>query len=137
MVRANEYTMVQTMIADRMMSELSCNIVMTDFNKPVANRLLFGGVTLANTPATADGDAAIQQTAKNLHKALWKEDVPVTDAEVQRTVGLFKAVWADRATAPTRPTNCSYNNTNDPNYTGRSWAAVIAYMIGDSKFLFE
>ena len=137
MVRANEYTMVQTMIADRMMSELSCNVVMTDFNKPVANRLLFGGVTLANTPATADGDAAIQQTAKNLHKALWKEDVPVTDAEVQRTVGLFKAVWADRAAAPARPTNCSYNNTNDPNYTGRSWAAVIAYMIGDSKFLFE
>jgi PKD repeat protein len=137
MARANEYTMVQTMIADRMMSELSCNIVMTDMNKPVANRLLLAGVTLANTPATADGDAAIQATVKQLHKALWKEDVAVTDAEVQRTVGLFKAVWADRATAPTRPTNCSYNNTNDPNYTGRSWAAVIAYMIGDQKFLFE
>lgn len=137
MERSKEYTMVQTMIADRMMGELSCNIVMTDFNKPAANRLLFGGITLANTPATADGDAAIQATVKHLHKWLWKDDVAVTDAEVQRTVGLFKAVWADRATAAARPTTCSYNNTNDPNYTGRSWAAVIGYMIGDQKMLFE
>jgi hypothetical protein len=129
--------MAQTMIADRMMGELSCNIVMTDFNKPAASRLMFGGVTLANTPATTDGDAAIQATAKHLHKWLWKEDLAVTDAEVQRTVGLYKAVWADRATAATRPTTCSYNNTNDPNYTARSWAAVIAYMIGDSQMLFE
>ncbi len=58
--RANEYTMVQTMIADRLMSELSCNIVMTDFNKPAANRLLFAGVTMTDTPANAAGEAAIQ-----------------------------------------------------------------------------
>ncbi len=70
LARANEYTMVQTMIADRMMSELSCNIVMTDFNKPTTNRLLFAGVTLTDTPATPTGDAAIQQTIKNLHKSL-------------------------------------------------------------------
>jgi hypothetical protein len=125
------------MIADRMMSELSCNIVMTDFNKPTATRLLFSGIALTDTPANAAGDAAIQQTIKNLHRSLLKEDLAVTDAEVQRTVALYKAVWADRATAPTRPTTCAYNNTNDPNYTGRSWAAVVAYMIGDSKFLFE
>ena len=135
--RSKEYTMVQTMIADRMMGELSCNIVMTDFNKPAASRLLFAGVTMNDTPATAAGDAAIQATAKYLHKWLWKQDVPVTDAEVQRTVGLFKAVWADRATPPARPTTCSYNNTNDPNYTARSWAAVIGYMIGAPEMLFE
>jgi len=135
--RSKEYTMVQTMIADRMMGELSCRIVQTDFNKPAASRLLFAGVTMNDTPATAAGDAAIQATAKHLHKWLWKQDLAVTDAEVQRTVGLFKAVWADRATAPARPTTCVYNNTNDPNYTARSWAAVIGYMIGDPEMLFE
>jgi hypothetical protein len=135
MTRANEYTMVQTMIADRLMSELSCTIVMTDFNKPTANRLLFANIALTDTPATPQGDAAIQAKAKFLHQWLLNEDLPVTDAEVQRTVKLFKDVWADRATAPTRPTNCAYNNTNDPNYTGRAWAAVVAYMIGDAKFL--
>jgi hypothetical protein len=62
--------------------------------------------------------------------------VAPSDAEAQRTYALFRAVWADRATAPARPTTCAYNNNNDPNYTGRAWAAVIAYMVGDSKFLF-
>lgn len=136
-IRANEYTMVQTTIADRMMSELSCNIVMTDFNKAAANRLLLAGVTMTDSPATPAGEAAIQQNIKTLHKWLLKEDLAVTDPEVQRTYALYRAVWADRATAPARPTACSYNNTNDPNYVGRSWAAVVGYMIGDSKFLFE
>jgi hypothetical protein len=135
--RANEYTMVKTMIADRMMSELSCNITMTDFNKMAASRLLFAGVSMTDTPATAAGEAAIVQNIKYLHNWLLKEDLAATDGEVQRTYSLFKAVWADRANASTRPTNCSYNNTNDPNYTARSWAAVVGYMIGDSKFLFE
>ena len=78
--------MVQTMIADRMMSELSCTIVMTDFNKPAANRLLFAGVTLTDTPATQRATPRSRQTIKHLHKSLWKEDLAVTDAEVQRTV---------------------------------------------------
>ena len=133
--RANAYTMVQTMIADRMMAELSCSIVMTDMNKASANRLLFAGVTLADTPTS--NEAAILATIKSLHKSLLKEDLATTDAEVQRTYGLYKAVWMDRATAPARPTACAYNNTNDPNYTARSWAAVIGYMIGDEKFLFN
>ncbi|HTN49302.1 MAG TPA: PKD domain-containing protein [Burkholderiaceae bacterium] len=133
--RANDYTMVQTMIADRAMAELSCSMVMTDMNKASMNRLMLAGVTLADTPTT--NEAAILQTIKGLHKSLLMEDLPVTDAEVQRTYGLFKAVWMDRATAPTRPTACAYNNNNDPNYTARSWAAVIGYMIGDEKFLFN
>jgi PKD repeat protein len=135
MMRANEYTMVQTMIADRMMSELSCNIVMTDFNKPTANRILFGNIALTDTPANAAGETAIQQKIAFLHRHLLHEEVAPSDAEAQRTYALFRAVWADRATAPARPTTCAYNNNNDPNYTGRAWAAVIAYMIGDSKFL--
>ena len=63
--------------------------------------------------------------------------MPDTDAEVQRTLKLFTDTWADRATAPARPVNCTYNNGNDPNYTGRAWAAVLAYMLGDVKFLYE
>jgi len=72
-----------------------------------------------------------------MHKSLLKEDLPVTDAEIQRTYGLYKPVWGDRATPPRNPTNCAYNAGNDPNYTARSWAAVVGYMIGDQKFLFE
>jgi hypothetical protein len=94
-------------------------------------------VALTDTPGSTAGAAAIEQTAKHLHKWLLKEDLATSDAEVQRTVNLFKAVWADRATKQARPTNCSYNDTNDPNYVGRSWAAVTGYLIGDKNFLFE
>ena len=44
---------------------------------------------------------------------------------------------SDRATAPANQVACSLNDGNDPNYTGRAWAAVVAYLIGDDKFLYE
>ena len=117
MARANEYTMVQTMIADRMMSELSCNIVMTDFDKPTANRLLFSGVTLTDTPANATGDAAIQADDQaTCTRSLWKEDLPVTDAEVQRTVdsvqgGLGRSCHTHRLARRTAPTTTPTTRT--------------------------
>ncbi|MGZ8253794.1 MAG: PKD domain-containing protein [Burkholderiaceae bacterium] len=135
--RAQEHTMMQSIAIDRLVATRSCSFAQNDFNKTQATRLLFPKVMLADTPATAAGATAIQENIKHLHKWLWKEDVPVADAEVQRTYKLFNDVWADRANASARPVNCAYNNTNDPNYTGRSWAAVVAYMLGDPKFLYE
>jgi hypothetical protein len=135
--RAQEHTMMQSIAIDRLVATRSCSFTQNDFNKTQASRLLFPKVTLADTPATATGAAAIQDNIKYMMKSLWKDDVPVTDAEVQRTYQLFNAVWADRGTAPARAVNCAYNNTNDPNYTGRAWAAVVAYMLGDPKFLYE
>jgi PKD repeat protein len=135
--RQKEYTMMQATVMDRFVATRSCAITQADFNKTAATRLLFANVAMTDTPATPAGLDAITQNVRYLHKVLWKEDVPTTDAEVQRTVKLFTDVWADRATAPARPTTCAYNNTNDPNYTGRAWAAVIAYMVEDAKFLYE
>jgi hypothetical protein len=94
-------------------------------------------VALTDTPATPAGLAKITENARYLHNWLLKENLPADHAEVQRTVKLFTDVWNDRATAPTRPVNCGLTASNDANYTGRAWAAVVAYMIGDAKFLFE
>ena len=135
--RAKAYTMMQTISIDRLASVRSCTFAMTDFNLPVADRKLFPAVALTDTPDSTTGREAIVQNVRHLHKVLWKEDVPATDAEVQRTVKLYTDIWGDRATAPARPVNCSYNNGNDASYTGRAWAAVLAYMIGDPKFLYE
>ncbi len=135
--RAQSHTMMQTVTVDRFVASRSCNIAKLDLDKPSASRLLLAQVTMADTPATTAGLAAITANVRYLHKWLWKEDVPETDAEVQRTVKLFTDTWADRATAPARPVNCVYNNGNDANYTGRAWAAVLAYMLGDVKFLYE
>lgn len=135
--RAQAHTMMQTVTIDRLVASQSCSLAKLDLDKAQATRLLFPQVTLADTPATTAGLTAITANVRHLHKWLWKDDVPETDAEVQRTVKLFTDTWADRATAPARPVNCVYNNGNDANYTGRAWAAVLAYMLGDVKFLYE
>jgi hypothetical protein len=135
--RAQSTTMMQTVTIDRLVAVRSCTFAKADFDKPAAGRLLFPQVNLSDTPATTAGLAAITANVRYLHKWLWKEDVPESDTEVQRTVKLFTDTWADRATAPARTVNCTYNNGNDPSYTGRAWAAVLAYMLGDVKFLYE
>lgn len=135
--RAKSFTMMQTVTIDRLVATRSCPITQADFNRPMAQRLLFPNVTLADTPATAAGREAIVANVRHLHRWLWKEDVPAGDPEVQRTVRLFEDVWNDRATAPGKTIACGFNNANDANYTGRAWAAVIAYMLGDPKFLYE
>ena len=135
--RAQSHTMMQTVTIDRMVAVRSCTFAKGDLDKPAVDRLLFPLVTLADTPATTAGLDAITANVRHLHKWLWKEDLPATDAEIQRTVKLFTDTWNDRATAPARPVNCAYNAGNDPNYTGRAWATVLAYMLGDVKFLYE
>ena len=135
--RAKSTTMMQSIAIERLVAVRSCAFTKGDFDKPMGNRLLFPTVALTDTPDSTAGLAAITQNVRHLHKALWKEDVPETDAEVKRTLKLFTDTWADRATAPAKPVNCVYNNTNDASYSGRAWAAVLAYMLGDAKFLYE
>jgi hypothetical protein len=135
--RAKDYTMLQTTTSDRFAASLSCGLTQADFNRAAGNRLLFPLVTMNDTPGTTAGADAITQNVRYLHKWLLKEDLAATDPEIQRTVGLFTAVWNDRATAPVKATNCALNANNDANYTGRAWAAVISYMTRDAKFLFE
>jgi len=133
--RAKDYTMMQAVTIDRLAATRSCAIAKADFDQPANNRVLFRFVGLNDTPATSQ--AAIVENVQYLHGALWKQSASAADPEVQRTVKLFTDVWNDRATAPARPVACAYNDTNDPNYTGRAWAAVLAYMLGDPQFLYE
>jgi hypothetical protein len=136
--RANEHTTMQTATLDRLASVRGCQLTQADFNRPVATRLLFPNVALTDTPATAAGLQAITNNVVHLHKWLWKDEAAsASDPEVQRTLKLYQDVWADRANAPARPVTCAYTNANDPNYTGRAWVAVLAYMIGDPDFVFE
>lgn len=134
LTRAKEHTMVQTTTADRVAASLGCGIVQADFNRATASRLLFPRVALADTPMS--NATAIRENIRHMHRWMLNEDLAATDPEIQRTYDLYMAIWNDRATAPAIATTCGLNNTNDPNYTGRAWAAIVAYMIGDPKFLF-
>ncbi len=135
--RANAYTMVQASTMDTIALTMSCGWTQADFGRVQADRLLFPRVSMNDTPGTAAGLAAITANAQHLHNWLWNENLPATDPEVQRTVKLFTDVWNDRNTASPQAVNCSLNAGNDPNYTGRAWAAVIAYMVGDIKYVFR
>ncbi len=135
--RAASHTILQATTIDRLAASLSCTATRNDFNRAVDARLLFPLVSFTDTPSSNPN--AIVQNIRHLHKWLLKEDLLATDPEIQRTYQLFQEVWNDRATAAPRRLNCVYDNTasSDPNYVGRSWATVIAYMVGDPKFLFE
>ena len=136
-VRAKDHTILQTSTIDNLGSVLGCSATQADFGKATATRLLYPKVSLTDTPATAAGTLAIRQNIQHLHQWLLKENLPLTDVEIQRTYQLFVDIWSDRATAAPKPLKCGLNNTNDPNYTARAWSAVLAYLVGDPKFLFE
>ncbi len=133
--RAKDYTMMQALTIDRFAATSSCAIAKADFDKPATSRLLFPSVMLGDTP-TSNPDA-ITANARYLLKWLWKQDLPANDPEVQRTVQLFTDVWNDRVNAPSTSVSCTFNNGNDALYTGRAWAAVLAYLLGDPQFLYE
>jgi hypothetical protein len=135
--RAQEHTMMQTVVLDRMVATRSCAFAQNDFGKTQATRLLFPKVNLADTPATAAGAAAIQDNLVHMTKWLWKKEVSASDPEVQRAYQLFQAIWNDRGNASPQTVSCAYNNANDANYTGRTWAAMVAYFIGDPAFVYE
>jgi hypothetical protein len=135
--RAKDYTVNQISVVDRIAAMYSPGWVMADFNKPNANRLLVPGLTLADTPATKAGSDKILANIQYLHAVLWKHYGSATDPEVQRTYNLALAIWNDRASVPARPVTSVYNDTNDPNYMGRTWSAIIGYMVGDPRFLYE
>jgi hypothetical protein len=135
--RAQEHTMMQYIAMYRATATRSCSFTQNDFNKTQATRLLFPKVALTDTPATAAGQAAIQENLVYLMKWLWKEEVTASHPEVQRAYALFQDIWNDRANASPTTVTCAYNNTNDPNYTGRTWAAMVAYFVGDHRFMYE
>jgi hypothetical protein len=135
--RMKSYTMIQTTTAERMAVTTACNAAMNDFNQMARVRTLFPDVELTTTPADTAGQAAIVQNIQFLHKTLLKEDLPAADAEIQRTYQLFMDIWNDRANKSANQVACAFNDGNDPNYTGRAWSAILVYMIGDDKFLYE
>ena len=71
-------------------------------------RLLFAGVTMADTPANKAGSDKIQATIVELFDKLWNQRVTSTDAEVQRMYNLLVAVYNDRNNMPATPLACQF-----------------------------
>jgi hypothetical protein len=132
---AQNFTSGQVTAIDGFAVQNACRWVAADFAKTVPNRLLFGGLTMADTPATQAGRDRIQATIADLFDKLWNQRVTTTDAEVQRMYQLVVDVYNDRNTMPTTAQACQLNAGNDPTGMGRAWAIGLIYIVSDHKFL--
>jgi hypothetical protein len=132
---AQNFTSSQVTASDGFAVQNACRWVAADFAKPVATRLLFTGVTMADTPANKAGSDKIQATIVELFDKLWNQRVTSTDAEVQRMYNLLVAVYNDRNNMPATQLACQLNTANDPSGMGRAWAIGLIYMVSDQKFL--
>lgn len=156
--RLTEMNGVMANVADRMANEVPCLAVPLDFSRAATDRLLMPHVEIDDLPGTPDGDAAIRANAVHLHEQLLGESLDEDDKEIDRTVALFEAVLDDGrmrmidATAPLSPAlpgmcvptvdplttmPVAMPITDDPSYTVRAWMAVVTYLLGDAKFLYE
>ncbi|MEP6608169.1 MAG: hypothetical protein ABJA83_05770, partial [Burkholderiaceae bacterium] len=132
---AQDFTTNQVSVTDGAAVRNSCRWAMADFGKPMADRLLFPQVSMADTPANKAGSDKILANIVTLFDRLWNQRVTTTDPEVQRMYQMLVDIYNDRANASMKPLNCELNDGNDPSYVGRMWAAGIVYMINDTAFL--
>ncbi len=158
--RLTEMNGVMANIAERMANEVACTVTAWDFTKSPADRLLFPLVEATDVPGTPAGDEAIRANVLHLHDRLLGEQLDDDDREIDRTVALFEAVLADgrarmqdtaNPMSPSLPAACQgvldpntgapvaegTAITEDPDYTVRAWMAVVTYLLGDHRFLYE
>jgi len=134
--RNTKLTMMMGLIVERMAFELSCTIVADDFKKESNERILFPEIDLLDTEV--DEEVAIRENLVTLHQRFLGTQESIYSREINATYELFSNVRADRDTPDTgKGDNCRYTIRNDDNYSGRSWAAVVNYLLTDPYFIYE
>jgi hypothetical protein len=145
-------------VASRMANEMACSVTAWDFTKPKAERQFFPNIDLTEAPElaghTVDGSVAnIKKNIQYLHQLFLDEDLEVSDPEIERTYQLFLDTWHELSQSGNTDIvwDCSgrwnpidgsdlpddVQIKDDPNYTLRSWMAVMTYLMSDYKFLYE
>ncbi|MCA9652333.1 MAG: hypothetical protein H6712_14730 [Myxococcales bacterium] len=156
--RLTEMNGVMANVADRMANEMACTVTAYDFTKPVEERLLFPEVELSDLPGS--GESAIRANLVHLHGHLLGETLEPNDPEIDRSYEVFTSVWEDGQAgllletdpyAVSLPNPCRATTdpvsgdaiaaesqiVDDPDYTVRAWMAVMSYMLGDYRYLYE
>jgi hypothetical protein len=141
-----------------MANEMSCRLTAFDFTQDKSARHLFPKIDPTEVPESAghtvDGAVAnIKANIQYLHELLLDEKLDINDPEIERTYQVFLDTWRelnqsgntgmtyectgqwDPSTGMDLPMEVQI--TKDPDFTIRSWQAVIAYMMSDWRFLYE
>ena len=124
-------------IARRMSNEVACQAVPTDFGRAQGERLLFPNVNPGDTDTTM-----VRQNIAHLYFQLLGEKYDDSDPEIERAYNLFMDVYNDGQNGNyggQLPGACRPDGgvSDDPEYTIRSWMAVVSYMLSDFKMLYE
>lgn len=134
--RMEEPNALAASIARRMSNEVSCFATARDFAKPTAERLLFPNVDPGNTDPTA-----VRANIRHLYWQLLGEKYEDSDLEVERAYSLWTDIHQDGNNgdySDNLPGTCQADGISaDPDYTIRSWMAVVSYMLSDYAFLYE
>ncbi len=134
--RMKEPNALAASIARRMSNEVSCRATPTDFTRPVAERLLFPTVEPGQTDA-----ATVRAGITHLYWQLLGEKYADGDAEIERAYSLWNDIQQDGSNGNygnQLPGSCRVDGlSDDPDYTIRSWMAVVSYMLSDYGYLYE
>jgi len=134
-VRNTELTVIQFGLSEAAAVSVADSAVVTDFAKSSAQRLLLAKVDPSLLPNASAAEPALRQNLQQLCWVLWKRKVATNDPDVDQMLKLLRDVYAARASAGARPVQSLLTDANDPTYVKRSWAAVIAAMVGAPEFL--
>jgi len=156
---------VMVNMAWKMANEMGCSAAAWDFMHAAPDRRLFPLVELSDTPEDAAGNvepevvSAIKKNMVHLHRQVWGVDVTEDSGEVEQAYTLFYDTWrggldalangTEKHWAPCRiqsqpgappgtplePGLVTIDEDNE--YTMRSWAAVLTYLLADFNFLYE
>ncbi len=135
--RMTQLNSVAASIARRMSNEVSCLSTATDFTKPQAERLLFPNVELTDMPGD---EQKIRENIKHLYWQLLGERVETNDSSVNIAYQLFSNAHTDYSAEGGNgiPGRCRAGDINDdPNFTLRSWMAVVSLLLSDYNYLYE
>jgi cytochrome c553 len=147
--RTRELNPLMSTVPQRMAYEMACPLAVTDFSLAISERILFPMVEVTDIPDGADGEAAIRDNIVFLHARLLGESLTSDAAEVDRTFALFSDVRQHRIDSAANPRldrvyacegvdfSTGEYFSQDDDHTVRAWMAVLVYLMGDYKFLYE
>lgn len=151
-------------IAERMAFDVSCRTVSRDLSLDMGDRRLLPMVQSTFVPLTPEGfevpeaETAIRQNIQYLHAHVLGESLAIDDPEIDATYELWYALWQQNRAAIAAgtlsgdlPGTCQSTVnfftgeslptgrrvTADRDGTIRAWMGVMAYLLGDSRFLHE
>ncbi len=147
-------------VAWRMANEVACLSTAYDFTKPSEARSLFPGIAVTDVPEIAgtvqpEVEAKVRQALVHLHEQVLGEVHTADDADITRAWTLWLETWREGKAAMTAGTsNANLNGQcrgrwdatgaelpaaqrveTDPDFTIRSWMAVMTYLLADYRFL--